>query len=416
MSINWLTHPFEELSNLKHSLDETLKNWTEPAPTAATSMDWGWKPRMDVCENKDYYKIILELPSFNKDEIEVQVNGRFLSIKGQKMEHTTDEWKYHRRERYSGGEFHRAVALPEGIDGSSIQAKFQSGVLLLLIPKTGGKTSQHISLFGREEHGNKRNVIDLEEKERKRRMEESDPMLGRRWGAGRSLFSGSKLNNQNDTIYRKPSASDLRLVKQMETKERERRIRDTKGETEKKKNALKVSRYIKSLGMNPKSTLRRGGREIEKIIHLEERERQARIRDKGRMRQQQALAKRVSNLIKHSGGAARLRHTGFNYSTITKGYNTNKTKFDRFGRENDSFGGFNINKSFTNQFKGFGKSSGGKSINITTGGFKAPSQFNKFTHNLEEKERQRRLNDKKGQNDAKRLAAEISHMIGNAHF
>ncbi|KAK5583847.1 hypothetical protein RB653_005449 [Dictyostelium firmibasis] len=411
MSINWLTHPFEELSNLKHSLDETLKNWTGPAPTAASSMDWGWKPRMDVCENKDYYKIILELPSFNKDEIEVQVNGRFLSIKGQKMEHTTDEWKYHRRERYSGGEFHRAVALPEGIDGSSIQAKFQSGVLLLLIPKTGGKTSQHISLMGREEHGNKRNVIDLEEKERRRRMEESDPMLGRKWGGGRSLY-GSKMGNQNDTLYRKPSAADLRLVKQLELKERDRRIRDTKGEAEKKKNALKVSRYIKSLGMNPRSTLRRGGREVEKIIHLEERERQARIRDKGRQRQQQALAKKVSNLIKHSGGAARLRHTGFNYSTITKGFTTSKSKLDRFGKQNDSFGGFSVNKSFGNYFKGMG----GKSINISGSDFKGSSQFNKFTHNLEEKERQRRLSDKKGQNDAKRLAAEISHMIGNAHF
>ncbi|EGC29846.1 hypothetical protein DICPUDRAFT_51067 [Dictyostelium purpureum] len=414
MSINWLTHPWEELSNLRHSIDETLRNWTDSAPSAASSMDWGWKPRMDVCENKGYYKVILELPNFRREDLDVQVNGRFLSIKGQRMDHSSDEWKFHRRERYSGGEFHRAVALPEGIDASSIQAKFQNGVLVLLIPKTGGKNTQHISLMGSEEHSSRRNIIEMEEQERRRRMEENDPMLSRSsWIAGRGVrddvFSNRKVSRFEDASFRKSSIQDLKLVKSLEQKERERRIKDVKGENEKKKNAQKVSRYMKSLGMNPRSTLRRGGKQLEKIIHLEEKERQARIKDKGRQRQHQALAKRTSNLIKSSGGQSKLRHTGFNYATITKGYNNNNNYkrdliFDRFGRENNSFGSFNLNK-----FNKFGN--GGMSFSKF-----GNHPFNEFTHNLEEKERERRLRDKKGQNDAKRLAARISHMIGNANF
>eukprot|EP01132_Coremiostelium_polycephalum_P006769 gene6769-8394_t len=382
---SWFSHPMEELSHLRHSLDEVIKSWTTPFhPSTSSNLEWGWKPRMDVCENRGFYKIIVELPGFQKEDLDVQVNGRFLSIKGFRPESHDSEWRFHRRERYSGGEFHRAVALPEGIDGSSIQAKYFGGMLTLLVPKTGGKITQHVSLLGKEEHANKRYVIEAEERERRRRMEENDPMLSRSaWEAGRI---GTVIDEENERyrriheeerLYKNKSRENRKLSSQLEYNEKQRRIKDTKGEAEKKKNALKVSRFIKSLGVAPKSRLHKTNYIYKHTLkNLEEKERAERIRDKKRQREQMATAKRVSNMIKQSGGVSRLHHTQYSYLKDKKPFTSSS---------------FNKNLSFN-------------------------KKSNTFLTGVEEKERERRLKDKKGQQEAKRLAHKISDMIGSANF
>jgi len=436
MNYNWLSHPLEELSHLRHSLDEALRGWSGNSPSTPTSLDWGWKPRMDVCESKSFYKIILELPGFQKEDLDVQVNGRFLSIKGSKSTHSTSEWKFHRRERYSGGEFQRAVALPEGIDGSSIQAKFQGGVLELVVPKTGGKNAQRISLMGKEEHFNRRSVIDMEEKERRRRMEENDPMLSHdSWVAStigtviEEERERSRRLREQDEYYEKASLQSQRITRQLENKEKERRLKDVRGEAEKKKNALKIAKAIKTLGPRPRSVLghRSGSSGFTRInitsgsnnyfydkkfnsgssynsnkmmgLHkfnfnsqalahvkkLEETERHFRMNNKKLQREHMNLAKRVSLMIKNSKGIKGLHHTGgFHSSNIKKGNSIyNKKKIQNFGGSP-----YNFNYSKSNH---------------------------DLLANIEEKERERRLRDKKGQTDAKRIAAKISHMIGNAN-
>ncbi|KAF2072074.1 hypothetical protein CYY_006616 [Polysphondylium violaceum] len=429
MNYNWLSHPLEELSHLRHSLDEALRGWSGNSPSTPTSLDWGWKPRMDVCESKNFYKIILELPGFQKEDLDVQVNGRFLSIKGSKSSHSTSEWKFHRRERYSGGEFQRAVALPEGIDGSSIQAKFQGGVLELVVPKTGGKNAQRISLMGKEEHYNRRSVIDMEEKERRRRMEENDPMLSHdSWVAGRmgtvidEERERSRRLREQDQYYENASQRSLFVTRQLENKERERRIKDVRGESDKKKNALKISKAIKALGPRPRSVLGHGKSGFTRInimsgndsyasrrynsgtsysngnkmgIHkfnfnsqalshvkkLEESERHFRMNNKKLQREHISLAKRVSTMIKNSSGVNGLRHNSKNKMTKSI-YNKKKNNTANFANQ------YNFNYSKSNH---------------------------DLLANIEEKERERRLRDKKGQNEAKRIAAKISHMIGDAN-
>ncbi|KYQ88847.1 heat shock protein Hsp20 domain-containing protein [Tieghemostelium lacteum] len=422
---NWFMHPLEELSHLRHTLDETLKGWTTPF-AANPSLDWGWKPRMDICENRSYFKILLELPGFSKEDLDVQVNGRFLSIKGSKQEYKDSEWKFHRRERYSGGEFHRAVALPEGIDGSSIQAKFQGGVLSLTIPKSGGKNTQHISLLGLEEHGSRNFVIQQEEEERRRRMEENDPHLSRTaWAAGRigTVIDEERERQRRikeiDHFYKKASMESLRLTQMAETKERARRIKDTKGESDKKRIARRVSTFIKPLGANPKSRLTKispmynqkksystfknnsfqtfnkgsvfqgfqgkfqngspysypGFGRSRVISHLEEKERQRRISDKKVQQLQKVLAKRVSSMILNANGLKSLKHNS-QYSDVVKINSGNKNNFYQY----------NDNVSFN---------------------FKVRSN----SKNLEEKERQRRIADKKKQQQDLALAKKVSNMI-----
>ncbi|GAM23188.1 hypothetical protein SAMD00019534_063630 [Acytostelium subglobosum LB1] len=384
---NWLAHPLEELANL----GESLKNWTNSAQQPSTTTDWGWKPRMDVCENNKTYQIILELPGFQKDDLDVQVNGRFLSIKGNRPEtpvHRESQTKFHRRERYSGGEFHRAVALPEGIDGSSIQAKFHGGVLTLTIPKKGGKTTQHYSLLGREEHVSRRTVIEAEERERKRRMEENDPMLSK----SKALFGrmGTVIEEEQERARRlneieeeMEAASDesRKLSTKAERQERERRIKDTKGEQQRKQLAKKVSALVKKAGIKPSGLNKCVSRKLTQ--DLEEKERKDRTGDKKKQMQAMNTAKRVSVMVLASKGVKGLKKTKL---PETKG----------------TSGSVPVKSQNKNSFK----------IKIGNGGVeRANNPSFKATANLEENERKRRMSDKKGQMDAKNLAKKVSGLV-----
>eukprot|EP01133_Synstelium_polycarpum_P016647 gene16647-19779_t len=426
----WLNHPWEELSSLRHSLDETLKTWSTAMNHPVNApLDWGWKPRMDVKENHGFYQIALELPGFMRDDLDVQVNGRFLSIKGCKPDQPTDdEWRYHRRERYSGGEFHRAVALPEGIDGTSIQAKFVGGVLTLTIPKSGGKSSQHVNLLGKEEHSNRRFVIDAEERERRRRMEEQDPILSRAaWQAGRM---GAVIDEERERERRiaeqqgsrvKESLANLKTTKALERKEKDRRATDKKGEAEKKKIAAKVSRLIKGCAGLRASLSNTSN--IKQHHVIEEKERQDRMRDQQRAKMAKNNAKKVSQIFKASAGKSELSKS----PVVAKKDNQQQLKAnkatkaleekERQERLRDTRRA-QMAKNNAKKVSQIVKSSGGKAklnehpLSVTKK--ENIQKTGKQLAALEEKERANRIKDKRGQQEAKKKTAVISKMIANA--
>jgi HSP20 family protein len=85
------------------------------------------------------------LPGVDKKDIVVHVNGRFLTIKGERLsENEVKEDKYHRRER-SYGKFERVFTLPE-VDPDKIKAGYKNGVLKIDIPKPGELKPKQITV------------------------------------------------------------------------------------------------------------------------------------------------------------------------------------------------------------------------------------------------------------------------------
>ena len=77
-----------------------------------------------------------ELPGMKKEDIEVNLAGESLTIKGEKKEDKeVKEDNYYRRER-SYGSFLRTVALPCEVKSAEIKASFKDGVLEIRMPKT----------------------------------------------------------------------------------------------------------------------------------------------------------------------------------------------------------------------------------------------------------------------------------------
>lgn len=93
-------------------------------------------PALDVYEEKDTVIVKAELPGMNKEDIEVNLTGDNLTIKGEKKEDKeVKEDNYYRRER-SYGSFLRSVDLPCEVKAGEIKASFKEGVLEIRMPKT----------------------------------------------------------------------------------------------------------------------------------------------------------------------------------------------------------------------------------------------------------------------------------------
>jgi HSP20 family protein len=95
----------------------------------------GAQPRLDVTESGDELVVEAELPGVDPSDVDVDLEGDVLTIKGEKKVDRDDQSKgYHIVER-GQGEFERKVALPFKPDPEGIKASFDNGVLRITMPK-----------------------------------------------------------------------------------------------------------------------------------------------------------------------------------------------------------------------------------------------------------------------------------------
>lgn len=92
-------------------------------------------PKTDVVETANAYEVHLALPGVNKEDFNIEVNDNHLIISGErKFQNEKKEKNYHAIETHYGS-FSRSFMLPENVDASKINAKYNNGILEVSIPK-----------------------------------------------------------------------------------------------------------------------------------------------------------------------------------------------------------------------------------------------------------------------------------------
>jgi len=106
----------------------------------------GFAPAMDVYETKGAVVVETPLAGVNPKNVEVSVDNRVLTIKGEsKKEHEVDEKNYYRKEMRSGS-FFRQVALPKAVKEDRVKAEFEEGVLKVTCPKAAETKTKKITV------------------------------------------------------------------------------------------------------------------------------------------------------------------------------------------------------------------------------------------------------------------------------
>lgn len=114
------------------ALREELNRIFEGVPTSAAQRTY---PAVNLWSNTEEAIVTAEIPGIDTNELDVQVRGSALTIRGQKNgEPVQDGQKFLRRER-SAGSFTRTIELPFPVDPDRVDAVYQNGVLQLTLPR-----------------------------------------------------------------------------------------------------------------------------------------------------------------------------------------------------------------------------------------------------------------------------------------
>jgi HSP20 family protein len=92
-------------------------------------------PELDVRESTDAIVVEAELPGVDEKDVNVTLKDGVLTIKGEKKHETEQKGEsYHMMER-SFGSFERSIRLPDSVDETKVEAKFDKGVLSVTAAK-----------------------------------------------------------------------------------------------------------------------------------------------------------------------------------------------------------------------------------------------------------------------------------------
>ena len=101
--------------------------------------------KTDVKETDAGYEVDIDLPGFKKDEINAKLENGYLTIsaaKGLDKDEKDKKGKYIRRERYAGS-MSRSFYVGEGVTEEDIKAKYEDGILRLVVPKKDAKAVEN---------------------------------------------------------------------------------------------------------------------------------------------------------------------------------------------------------------------------------------------------------------------------------
>ncbi len=125
--------PVREMMTLREAMDRLFDDaFTRPL----NLRDGGWSaPAIDMYQTDDEVVVKVALPGFKAEEVQINVTGDMLTLKGEmKHEEDTKDKAWHIREqRWSS--FERAITLPTDVKADKASADFENGILTVTLPK-----------------------------------------------------------------------------------------------------------------------------------------------------------------------------------------------------------------------------------------------------------------------------------------
>lgn len=128
--IRW--EPAREMMSLRDAMDRLF----DDAFTRPLSLRDGWSvPAIDMFQTDDEIVVKAALPGIKSDEVQINITGEVLTLKGEVQQNQEMEEKaWHIREQRFGS-FERSIALPTDVVADKARADFENGILTISLPK-----------------------------------------------------------------------------------------------------------------------------------------------------------------------------------------------------------------------------------------------------------------------------------------
>ncbi|OHC70200.1 MAG: stress protein [Rhodocyclales bacterium GWA2_65_20] len=137
--------PFAELTRFNPFGDEFFKGFA--LRPVFQGLEGEPQIRLDVAEDDKSYTVKAEIPGVKKEDIKVTVDGNHVSISAEVKKETEEKEgkKVIRSERYYGS-VSRRFSLGQDVDQGAAKARYDNGVLELILPKKQGGNARQLTV------------------------------------------------------------------------------------------------------------------------------------------------------------------------------------------------------------------------------------------------------------------------------
>ena len=137
MSIVRYDNPARTLDKLFYfdPLTELARAFSQPA-TSTNTAPGPWSPAVDVAETADAITLHVEIPGMKQEEIEIELTGDTLTIRGERKRVREEQKDNFVRVERSFGRFQRSFTLATPVQNDKVSAAYRDGVLEITLPKS----------------------------------------------------------------------------------------------------------------------------------------------------------------------------------------------------------------------------------------------------------------------------------------
>jgi HSP20 family protein len=93
-----------------------------------------WTPRLAAYTKDGDLVLHADLPGVSLEDVDITLDAIVLTISGERKVTTQEEGVSYYLNELPYGAFRRSVAVPEGVEADSIKARFENGVLEVVLP------------------------------------------------------------------------------------------------------------------------------------------------------------------------------------------------------------------------------------------------------------------------------------------
>jgi HSP20 family protein len=132
--IRW--EPAREMMTLREAMDRLFDDaFTRPLGFGNGHSNAWSVPAVDMYQTDNEVVVKASLPGIKADEVQINVTGEVLTIKGEtSQKDETNEKAWHIREQ-RWGMFERSIALPTPVVADKAKADFENGIVTITLPK-----------------------------------------------------------------------------------------------------------------------------------------------------------------------------------------------------------------------------------------------------------------------------------------
>lgn len=132
--------PFTEFDRLTRQMFDLFdRAWRQPLWTEA-----GFVPAADLEETDKEFIVEIELPGVKREDIDIQISGRHLTVTGERKE--KERVGVLRRRTRTVGRFHYEVTFPADVVEDNVEATYADGILTIVVPKAEAERVRKIQV------------------------------------------------------------------------------------------------------------------------------------------------------------------------------------------------------------------------------------------------------------------------------